>query len=68
MAKKKRISKKLKQFSIETWTKSVNIFKDKVVAMFKGYVKTIIACGSIVRGDYQGFTGKSDVDLWDVKN
>ena len=63
MAKKKKVSKKLKEFSIETRTKSVNEFKDKVVAMFKGYVKSIIACGSVVRGEYKGFTGKSDVDL-----
>lgn len=61
MAKKKKISKKLKEFSIETRFKSSNEFKEKILQMFKGYVKAIVVWGSITRGDY---TGKSDVDIY----
>ncbi|MCD6477227.1 MAG: nucleotidyltransferase domain-containing protein [Candidatus Aenigmarchaeota archaeon] len=61
MPKKKSIGKKLRKFSIETRYKSANEFKDKVLSMFKGYIKAIIVWGSITRGD---FTGKSDVDIY----
>lgn len=61
MKKRKKIGKKLKEFSMETRFKSSNEFKDKILQMFKGYVKAIIVWGSITRGDY---TGKSDVDIY----
>jgi len=58
---KKKIGEKLRKFSMETRLKSSNEFKDKLVAMFKGYIKTVVVWGSITRGD---FTGKSDVDIY----
>lgn len=61
MAKKKKLGKKLREFSMETRLKSSNIFKEKVLEMFKGYIKAVIVWGSITRGD---FTGKSDVDIY----
>ncbi len=61
MPKKKSVGKKLKKFSLETRLKSSDIFKEKVLQMFKGYVKSIVVWGSITRGD---FTGKSDVDIY----
>ena len=62
MAKKTRgVGKKYKKFSLETRLKSSHIFKDKILGMFKGYVKSIIVWGSVTRGD---FTGKSDVDIY----
>jgi len=61
MIKNKKIGKKLKEFSMETRFKSSNEFKDKILQMFKGYVKAVIVWGSITRGDY---TGKSDVDIY----
>ncbi|MBR9682289.1 MAG: hypothetical protein GOV02_01315 [Candidatus Aenigmarchaeota archaeon] len=57
----KKIGKKLREFSMETRLKSSNIFKDKILGMFKGYIKSVIVWGSITRGDY---TGKSDVDIY----
>lgn len=55
------IAKKLKKFSFETRLKSSDQFKDRVLGMFKGYIKAIIIFGAIVRGD---ITGKSDVDVY----
>ncbi len=57
----KKISKKLKKFSLETRLKSSEKFKDKILELFKGYIKSIVIFGSITRGDY---TGKSDVDIY----
>jgi len=57
----KEMSKKLKKFSLETRLKSSESFKEKIVEMFKGYIKAVIVWGSITRGDY---TGKSDVDIY----
>ncbi len=59
--KSKNVSRKLKKFSLETRLKSAEKFKDKILDMFKGYIKAIIVWGSITRGDY---TGKSDVDIY----
>jgi len=59
--KKEKIGQRLRRFSIETRLKSTNEFKDKLLQMFKGYIKSVIAWGSITRGD---FTGKSDVDIF----
>lgn len=61
MPEKKKIGEKLRKFSLETRLKSSNEFKDKLVAMFKGYIKAVVVWGSITRGD---FTGKSDVDIY----
>lgn len=61
MSKKKGMGKKLREFSFETRLKSSNIFKEKVLKLFKDYIKSIVIWGSIVRGDY---TGKSDVDIY----
>jgi uncharacterized protein (UPF0332 family)/predicted nucleotidyltransferase len=57
----KRISKKLRKFAIETRLKSVRAFKDKLLEMFKDYIKTVIIWGAITRGD---LSGKSDVDVY----
>jgi len=57
----KDIGKKLKKFSIETRLKSAQELKNKLIDMFKGYIKTVIVWGSITRGDY---TGKSDIDVY----
>lgn len=55
------IGKKLKKFSLETRLKSANEFRDRLLQMFKGYIKAVIVWGSITRGDY---TGKSDIDVY----
>ena len=55
------VGAKLKKFSLETRLDSVNKFKDRLLEMFKVYVKAVIVWGSITRGD---FTGKSDVDIY----
>ncbi len=57
----KKVSKNLKKFSLETRLKSSEKFKDKILELFKGYIKAVIVWGSITRGD---FTGKSDVDIY----
>jgi len=57
----KSVGKKLKKFSIETRLKSAEEFKDKLLKMFKGYVKSVVVFGSFMKG--QG-TGKSDVDIY----
>jgi uncharacterized protein (UPF0332 family)/predicted nucleotidyltransferase len=57
----KKLSNNLKKFSLETRLKSSEKFKDKILEMFKGYIKAVIVWGSITRGDY---TGKSDVDIY----
>jgi uncharacterized protein (UPF0332 family) len=57
----KDIGKKLKKFSLETRLKSSQELKNKLLDMFKGYIKAIVVWGSITRGDY---TGKSDVDIY----
>lgn len=57
----KKISTNLKKFSLETRLKSSEKFKDKILELFKGYIKAVIVWGSITRGDY---TGKSDVDIY----
>ena len=57
----KSLGKKIKKFSLETRLKSSEEFKNKVLEMFKAYIKAIIVWGSVSRGDY---TGKSDVDLY----
>ena len=57
----KKVSKKLKKFSLETRLKSAEKFKDKILEMFKGYIKAVVVWGSITRGDY---TGKSDIDIY----
>ncbi len=57
----KELGKKLKKFSLETRLESAEALKDKLLQLFKGYIKSIIVWGSITRGDY---TGKSDVDVY----
>lgn len=57
----KKISKRIKKFSFETRLKSSEQFKDKILEMFKGYIKAVVVWGSITRGDY---TGKSDIDIY----
>jgi len=57
----KKYGKKLKKFSLETRLKSSEEFKNKILDMFKGYIKAVVVWGSITRGDY---TGKSDVDIY----
>ncbi len=57
----KKVSKKLKKFSLETRLKSAEKFKEKILGMFKGYIKAVVVWGSITRGDY---TGKSDIDIY----
>jgi len=57
----KSVGKKIKKFSIETRLKSAEEFKDKLLNMFKGYIKSVIVFGSFMKG--QG-TGKSDVDIY----
>jgi uncharacterized protein (UPF0332 family)/predicted nucleotidyltransferase len=57
----KSVGKKLKKFSIETRLKSSEDFKNKILSMFKGYIKSVIVFGSFMKG--QG-TGKSDVDVY----
>ncbi|MBU3904605.1 MAG: nucleotidyltransferase domain-containing protein [Nanoarchaeota archaeon] len=61
MVKKKSVGKKLKNFSFETRLKSTNVFKDKMLGMFKSYIKAVIMFGSITRGEQHG---KSDVDVY----
>jgi predicted nucleotidyltransferase/uncharacterized protein (UPF0332 family) len=60
---KKGIGKKLRKFSFETRLKSSEKFKEEILKLFKGYIKSIVVWGSIVRGD---FTGKSDVDIYTI--
>jgi len=57
----KNLGKKIKKFSLETRLKSSEEFKNKLLDMFKGYIKAVVVWGSVTRGDY---TGKSDVDLY----
>jgi len=57
----KKIGKRLRKFAVETRLKSVNAFKDKLLEMFKGYIKAVVIFGSISRGD---ITGKPDVDIY----
>jgi uncharacterized protein (UPF0332 family)/predicted nucleotidyltransferase len=57
----KKISTNIKKFSLETRLKSSEKFKDKILEMFKNYIKAIVVWGSVTRGD---FTGKSDVDIY----
>ena len=57
----KSVGKKLKKFSIETRLKSADEFKEKILGMFKNYIKSIVVFGSFMKG--QG-TGKSDVDVY----
>jgi uncharacterized protein (UPF0332 family)/predicted nucleotidyltransferase len=57
----KNLGKKIKKFSLETRLKSAEDFKNKLLDMFKGYIKAVVVWGSITRGDY---TGKSDVDIY----
>ncbi len=58
---KEPIGQRLRKFSLETRLKSANEFTDKVLNLYKGYIKTVVVWGSITRGD---FTGKSDVDIY----
>jgi len=57
----KNLGKKIKKFSLETRLKSSEEFKNKLLDMFKGYIKAVVVWGSVTRGDY---TGKSDVDIY----
>jgi uncharacterized protein (UPF0332 family)/predicted nucleotidyltransferase len=57
----KNLGKKIKKFSLETRLKSSEEFKEKLLNMFKGYIKAVVVWGSVTRGDY---TGKSDVDIY----
>ncbi|MFH0929331.1 MAG: nucleotidyltransferase domain-containing protein [Candidatus Aenigmatarchaeota archaeon] len=57
----KSVGKKLKKFSVETRLKSAEEFKERVLGMFKTYVKSIVVFGSFMFG--KG-TGKSDVDVY----
>jgi predicted nucleotidyltransferase/uncharacterized protein (UPF0332 family) len=59
--KKLPIGQRLRKFSLETRLKSANTLTDKILGMFKGYIKAVVVWGSITRGD---FTGKSDVDIY----
>ncbi|MDD5416418.1 MAG: nucleotidyltransferase domain-containing protein [Candidatus Aenigmarchaeota archaeon] len=61
MTKQKKLGKKLKEFSFETRYKSVNEYKERLLGMFKAYVKAIIMFGSITRNEQHG---KSDVDIY----
>jgi uncharacterized protein (UPF0332 family)/predicted nucleotidyltransferase len=63
MKKKKGIGKKLRKFSVDTRFKTSNQFRDKVLGLFKDYIKCVVVWGSVVRGDY---TGKSDVDIYTI--
>src|SRR3972149_10522978 len=56
-----RMGKKLRKFALEARLKSANEFRDRLLEMFKGYIKAVIVWGSVTRGD---FTGKSDVDVY----
>lgn len=56
-----KIGQKLRKFSIETRLRSTKEFRDKLLKMFKGYIKAVVMWGSITRGD---FSGKSDVDIY----
>ena len=58
---KQPIGQRLRKFSMETRLKSANELTDKIVKMFKDYIKSVVVWGSITRGD---FTGKSDVDVY----
>ena len=55
------LGKKLRKFSIETRLESAQRFKDRILQMFKGYIKAVVVWGSVTRGD---LTGKSDVDVY----
>jgi len=55
------VGKKIKKFSLETRLKSSEDFKNKVLGMFRDYIKSIIVFGSFLQG--KG-TGKSDVDIY----
>ncbi|HLC51077.1 MAG TPA: nucleotidyltransferase domain-containing protein [archaeon] len=55
------VGKKLRKFSVETRFDSANKLKDKLLDLFKGYIKSVVVWGSVTRGDY---TGKSDVDIY----
>jgi len=57
----KNIGKKIKKFSLETRLKSSEDFKNKILGMFRDYIKSIIVFGSFLRGEG---TGKSDVDIY----
>ena len=57
----KSVGKKLKKFSVETRLKSAEEFKDRILGMFRAYIKSVIVFGSFMKG--QG-TGKSDVDVY----
>ena len=57
----KNLGKKIKKFSLETRLKSSEEFKNKLLDMFKGYIKAVVVWGSVTRGDY---TGKSDIDIY----
>jgi len=57
----KNLGKKIKKFSLETRLKSSEEFKNKLLNMFKDYIKSVVVWGSITRGDY---TGKSDIDIY----
>lgn len=57
----KTLGEKLKKFSIETRLKSSNEFKQKILNLFKDYIKAVVIFGSFLRGEG---TGKSDVDVY----
>jgi uncharacterized protein (UPF0332 family)/predicted nucleotidyltransferase len=57
----KNLGRKIKKFSLETRLKSSEEFKNKLLDMFKGYIKAVVVWGSVTRGDY---TGKSDIDIY----
>jgi uncharacterized protein (UPF0332 family)/predicted nucleotidyltransferase len=57
----KNIGKKIKKFSLETRLKSSEEFKNKILGMFRDYIKSIVVFGSFLRGEG---TGKSDVDIY----
>ncbi|MEM5804713.1 MAG: nucleotidyltransferase domain-containing protein [Candidatus Aenigmatarchaeota archaeon] len=59
--KAKTMGEKLRKFSLRTRLKSSDEFKNKILGMFKDYIKAVVVWGSITRGDY---TGKSDVDIY----
>jgi uncharacterized protein (UPF0332 family)/predicted nucleotidyltransferase len=55
------VGKKIKKFSLETRLKSAEEFKNKLLDMFKSYIKAVVVFGSFLRGEG---TGKSDVDIY----
>ncbi|MEM5772025.1 MAG: nucleotidyltransferase domain-containing protein [Candidatus Aenigmatarchaeota archaeon] len=61
MSKEESIAEKLKKFHFQTRLESAEKLKEKLLEVFKSYIKAIILFGSMARGDVHG---KSDVDIY----